>query len=391
MTDNRWRKDLVSKIKRQLNFLKDRKLQFPETLEIISGAKGNLFELGGQDHNSGIAMVVSSPSGKPSFSRILHHRWPNEIHAAVNVWPGCLVALGSHHMGKECMAIYVIQEIIPPKDNDKFGSAILKRVAYRTPQEHTGANSSFWYETDLEIPAADRLVGALREKLYTYNCTEPLYIEWFHSIKNHEKAAILENLNSLPVTQKDEIGIGDSTIKRDAICSTFEQFMESIRLAANDLNENFKDKFVWVMFGFSIKEEKLLCQARLMTNSDGALYPVKPHDTLYQISLEDDDVIGEYMSRYNPMFYKVIFGFASSQMLIKNLYDNGGTVTTIVKYAKCTARPLPAKPKQEPVIPVITASHEDVDQESQESASSDEVSLPVVPEVDESIIPSTTV
>lgn len=384
MTENRWRKDLVSKIKRQLIFLKDRNVQFPESLEIISGAKGNLFELGGQDHNSGIAMIVASPSGKPSFSRILHHRWPNEIHAAVNVWPGCLVALGSHHMGKECMAIYVIQEIIPPKDGEKFGSAILKRVAYRTPQGHTGAGANFWYETEMEIPAADRLVGALREKLYTYNCTEPLYIEWFHSIKNHEKTALLDHLKQIPVKQKDKIGIGDSTIKRDAICSTFEQFMESIRLAANDLNENFKDKFVWVMFGFSIKEEKLLCQARLMTNAEGALYPVKTHDTLYQISLEDDDVIGEYMNQYNPMFHKVVFGFATTQLMIKHLYDNGGTVSTIVKYAKCTARPLPAKEKQEPIAQAVPAVEESEDVLSQESPTNDDVSIPTIPDVQES-------
>jgi hypothetical protein len=338
MVENR-RKDLVTRIKKQMNFLKDRKVNFPETLELVTGAKGNLFEMGGSDHESGIAVIVAAPSGKPSFSRVLHRRWPNEMHAAISIWPGCLVAMGSHYMGKESMAIYSVQELKPGASDKDHGTVTLKRLAYRTSFASTGASPATWYEVDPVIPGVYELVEALKIKLYTYNCTEPVYIEWLHSIKNFEKASLTELVKSAR-GKCDEYGIGDTTVKSDGICVAFDQFMETIKAVADDLNENLKKSFVWVQFGFSLKDDKLICQARHLTNNDGSAWPVQCHEVLYQFSTNDTDEIIAYMDKFNPAYTNVIFGVPYIDILI-NKISNTGTVINFAKYAKCTAHQTP--------------------------------------------------
>ena len=343
---NTWRKDLFTKIKKQLAFLRDRRVEFPEILTLTTGAKGNLFELGGQDHSSGIAVIIAAPSGKPAFSRILHKRWPNELHSAVGIWPGCLVALGSHHMGSENMVIYSVTEV-QQQGPISFGTATLKRLAYKTPFTHSGISPDNWYETEkLSIDVMD-LVAALKKKLYTYNCEDPIFIEWFHEIKKVDKNILFQNTYEKGVNGKlkiGDLGIDESNIQYTGVCTDFEAYMKEIRNVADDLNENFQSKFVYVQFAYFLDEnENLVCQARHFHNVDGPYFPFTPHNTLYTITLDTQEKIDgtlSFMNKYNPAYRRVIFGTSGLGALFNYLTAHKeNTVSNFAKYAKCTSRP----------------------------------------------------
>ena len=367
MAVNTWRKDLFTRIKKQLSFLRDRRVEFPETLTFTTGAKGNLFELGGQDHSNGIAMLVAAPSGKPAFSRILHKRWPNELHAAVGIWPGCLVALGSHHMGSESMAIYSIADV-QSQGMNTFGSVTLKRLAYKTPATHSGPSPDNWYESEIIMIDATDLVTALKKKLYTYNCEDPIFIEWFHDIKKSDKPVIMQNAYETGTSGKLEIGalgIDEPKIQYTGLCTDFNAYMDEIRNVCDDLNENFQSKFVYVQFAYYLNEnDELVCQARHFHNNDGPFFPLIPHHTLYTITMDSQEKIENitsFMNKYNPAYNKVIFGVSGLSMLMNYLTTHKeNTVSNFTKFAKCTARPtfpeaedttsVPVQPEQKEVV-----------------------------------------
>lgn len=337
--DNRWRKELYTKIRRQLQFLRERKIVFPETLVMPTGAKGNVFEFGGQDHASGMAMIVAAPSGKPTHSRILRRRWANELHAAMQVWPGCLVAVGYHSMGKEAMALYAVVKVSITNDKT-FGTVELRQLASKVGNSN---ENKYWYEIE-GIPGVHDMMDALKEKLYWYGCTEPVFVEWFHDIKKADKYALLRacehNYESNGLVQ-DPKGIGDSGIEEEAICNDFEQFMFSVKKIADDLNENYRQRFVWVQFGYYLKSNgSLVCQARLLTNEHGAQFPVVAHPTIYVVEIKEVETIREYMTKFNPDFQRVLFGVPSFDILWKGiLSDPENTMVNFTKYAKCTSRP----------------------------------------------------
>ncbi len=350
MIANRWRKDLFLALRRQLQFLRERPVTFPEILTLSTGAKGNMFELGGQDHSSGMAMIIAAPSGKPTHSRILHRRWPNELHAAMKVWRGCLVAIGYHSMGKEALALYTVENVSISNEKN-FGTVELKRLASKVGNP---SDNKYWYEIE-SIPGVDAMVVALKEKLYYYNCSEPVYIEWFHNIKREDKYALLSSCEARTKERnikQDKKGIGDSSIENEAVCSSFDNFMHTVKKTADDLNENYRQKFVWVQFGYFLKKDgTLVCQARHLTNEYGPKYPVTPHDTMHIVEIKDVNEIREYLAGFNPDFQSVLFGVNNFEVLWKGIRnDPSNTMVNFTKYAKCTGKAmLPAEPQKEKV------------------------------------------
>lgn len=336
--DNRWRKELYTKIRRQLQFLRERKIVFPDVLTLPTGAKGNVFEFGGQDHASGMAMIVAAPSGKPTHSRILRRRWANELHAAMQVWPGCLIAIGYHSMGKEAMALYTVCKVSTTNDKT-FGTVELRQLVSKVGNSN---ENKYWYEIE-GIPGIHDMMDALKEKLYWYGCTEPVFVEWFHDIKKYDKYALLRscehNCEQLGLIQ-DPKGIGDSGVEEEAICTDFEQFMFNVKKIADDLNENYRQRFVWVQFGYYLKPNgSLVCQARHLTNDHGAQFPVATQPILYVVDITHVDVIREYVTKFNPDFQRVLFGVNSFEILWKGiLADPENTMVNFTKYAKCTSR-----------------------------------------------------
>lgn len=348
--DNRWRKELFAKIRRTLQFLRERKIVFPEFLTMPTGAKGNLFEFGGQDHSSGMAMIVAAPSGKPTHSKILHRRWRNELHAAMKVWPGCLVAIGYHSMGKEALALYTVTKVTTTNDKT-FGSVEMKKLASKIGNS---TENRYWYELE-GIPDIHAMMAALKEKLYYYDCTEPIFIEWFHDIRKHDKYALLKSCEKFieehDIT-RDEKGIGDSSVDEESICSDFEQFMFHIKRMADDLNENERSTFVWVQFGYYLKGNgTLVCQARHLVNDLGALHPIVPHPMLHIVEISDVNMIREYISNFNPDFQRVLFGVNSFEVLWRGVKeDPESTMVTFAKYAKCTSRQTPLSEVKEELV-----------------------------------------
>lgn len=336
----RWRRELYTRMCKELEFWKDRKIVLPPVLRMSIGAKGNMFEMGGQNHSSGLAILVASPSGLPSHSRVLRRRYPCELHAAVTIWPGCIVAIGHHSMGKETMALYTVQSV-NRVDTQSFGTVDLRRIAYKSEFD----TNKYWYETDQVIPGVEGLVATLKDKLYEYNCTEPRYIEPFHDMKLVERYALLDRLQARQTKEKvkvDAQGIGDSLVESEAVCDTYENFMESIRRTADDLHENFDYKFVWVLYGYYLKGKTLVCQARHVMNSEGPYHPQDLHHVMHVVKVKDVEEIREYLKKFNPEFHRVLFGTAAFDVLWKGICTNPKeTLVNFTKYAKCTDRILP--------------------------------------------------
>lgn len=362
--DNRWRKELFMKIRRTFQFLRERKIVFPEFLIMPTGAKGNLFEFGGQDHSSGMAMIVAAPSGKPTHSKILHRRWKNELHAAMKVWPGCLVAIGYHSMGKEALALYTVTKVTTTNDKT-FGSVALKKLASKIGNS---SDNSYWYELE-GIPDVHAMMDALKEKLYYYDCTEPIFIEWFHDIRKSDKYALMKScdqfINEYHI-KRDEKGIGDSSVDEESICANFEQFMFHVKKVADDLNENERRTFVWVQFGYYLKANGVLvCQARHLVNDLGSMHPIVPHPMLYIVEVEDVNTIREYLSTFNPDFQRVLFGVSSFEILWRGIKeDPESTMVNFTKYAKCTSRqtPLTQEDKPEPIAEEFDGQEETIEE-----------------------------
>ena len=387
MAVNTWRKDLFSKIKRQISFLRERRVEFPEILEFVTGAKGNMFEFGGQDHSSGVAMIVAAPSGKPGQARILHRRWANELHAAIQIWPGCLVALGSHHMGAESMAIYSIVDAKNQNDFE-FGSVLMKRLAYKTPVTHSGISPDNWYETEsITVDVAD-MVAALKKKLYTYNCEDPVFLEWFHEIKKTDKGVLLKNSYDKGTNGKlkiGKLGIDEPNIQYTGLCTDFESYMREIRNVADDLNENFQSKFVYIHFAYHLNEDDhLVCQARHFHNNDGPYFALTPYHTLYTIVIDSQDKMDgmfAFLNKYNPEYRQIIFGVSGLGVVMSYLNSHKeNTVSNFTKYAKCTSRPtyFERKPVEQPTPkskkskPVVKQEEQDIDVDENDDTTQEE-------------------
>ncbi len=361
--DNRWRKELFTKMRRSLQFLRERKIVFPEFLIMPTGAKGNLFEFGGQDHSSGMAMIVAAPSGKPTHSKILHRRWRNELHAAMKVWPGCLVAIGYHSMGKEALALYVVTKVTTTNDKT-FGSVAMKKLAVKIGNS---SDVTEWYKLE-GIPDVSAMMDALKEKLYYYDCTEPIFIEWFHDIRKNDKYSLLKSYEQFIAEhgiERDTKGIGDNSVDEESICTNFEQFMFHIKKVADELNESERRTFVWVQFGYYLKDNGVLvCQARHLVNDFGAQHPVVPYPMLYIVEVQDVNTIREYLNKFNPDFQRVLFGVSSFEILWRGIKeDPESTMVNFTKYAKCTSRQTPLLPEEkiEPTVDEFDVAEETTD------------------------------
>lgn len=358
MSTTRWRRELWKRVCKELEFLRARNIVFPQTLTISTGARGNLFEFGGQDHSSGVAMIIATPLGTPGFCRVLHNRWANEFHAAVTVWPECLVGIGHHRQGRENFAIYRVKTIELSQNQQDFGKAVLELVT-KTPADYNdGPKTNGWYRQHFADYSQNIniFVDAIKKKLYTPKCTEPIFVEWFREMRYNHVSKLFEGFYTRLQAEghaPDMNGVGDNFyIENDAECPTYDVFMTEIQNLANSLVEDNEYKFVWVHFGYFVDAAgNLNCQARLHCNNDGHFYPTVPVETMFTYIAKGDEGLKEieaYYERYTPAYFRVLFGMETTiwnfvrHIAAKNTPDNPEyyTAARFVRYAKCTFRAL---------------------------------------------------
>ena len=352
MSTTRWRRELWKRVCKELEFLRARNIVFPQTLTISTGARGNLFEFGGQDHSSGVAMIIATPLGTPGFCRVLHNRWANEFHAAVTVWPECLVGIGHHRQGRENFAIYRVKTIELSQNQQDFGKAVLELVT-KTPADYNdGPKTNGWYRQHFADYSQNIniFVDAIKKKLYTPKCTEPIFVEWFREMRYNHVSKLFEGFYTRLQAEghaPDMNGVGDNFyIENDAECPTYDVFMTEIQNLANSLVEDNEYKFVWVHFGYFVDAAgNLNCQARLHCNNDGHFYPTVPVETMFTFIAKGDEglkEIEEYYERYTPAYFRVLFGMETTiwnfvrHIAAKNTPDNPEyyTAARFVRYAK---------------------------------------------------------
>jgi hypothetical protein len=352
----KWREALHSGYFHSFRFLTEKHPKFPQEIEINTGGRGGLFEMGGQRDNSGFAIVVTGPGGHPSHAKILPFRNFNSLHASVDIWPGCMVLVGYHRMGSARFAVYRIESTEPCKKEQQFGTAKLSLVKGHVAGKR-GLDSS-WLDSLIAVhPALKNAFDALYKKLFTFNCTEAMYVEQFHDVTRDEARDVYANVYGADDSKHtlEKSGIGDEYVDVVYDCANFSVFMTQIANDANDLHMN-GNQFVWMQFGFhQARPGEFLCQARLLYNNYGKNAPISIDvQRFYECwILSNDDVtaMSEFFARYLNQFTRTIFGKAILpgdllKMIYKKDQERGEvgqtTITNICRFAKSTNRQLSA-------------------------------------------------
>lgn len=285
-----WNRRLLNLIRTKTSFLNRKIVTFPEELDFPLGPKGNAFELGGQDGTNGLAVIVASPSGKPSSGRILYKRWPNEFHAAINVWPGCIIAIGGHSRGVAHFGYYkVLDCVVSTKEKD---------LPIAKLQLLTAADSTHICEPE-KVFAYDKISTVLREKLFSYNCTTPMYVEWFQDFP----AWLKVNMCKQMFDYCDDInqGLDSSNLSSEAICEEFKYFAESIQNRCISLHREYPDSIVWILTGFKLITDPnndngngdlnfLRSEARIFMSSENDPTKITEADELYFVYTAQKDI-----------------------------------------------------------------------------------------------------
>ena len=243
-------------------------INMPETIELPITFKKSMFEFGGSAKNFGTAMIISDAKGYPSSGKLVKNIFSNGLQAEVSVWPGCLVGIADHNKGSEVFTIYKITEIKEKTEEDLFGTAVAKRIAYKKGNSFTGSTKESWYDNlKSDYWCIEEFSKVLYEKLYTINCIEPMYIEWFGEIKHQlmlRRQFFNVNRNWF------SSGICDSDSIAHSTSPTFTDFYNSLCTRANELSNKEKNRIVVAMIGHYFA----------MTNDDGNVEQITDYENL---------------------------------------------------------------------------------------------------------------
>lgn len=182
--NSNWRKQYYQAILAGLKELCGKSAELPPTLTLPASTKNCMFEFGGSKFSSGTAMVVATPSGFPNSAIVLKQRRKNGLHVSSKVWINCLVGVAHHQYGITNIGIYQVKRINSVSEHsNEVQLTLLAGIAQASPDQTRDPN---WFAPyHRKYPGLKKLVATLLDKLETYNCTTPMYLEPFRVIRKY--------------------------------------------------------------------------------------------------------------------------------------------------------------------------------------------------------------
>ena len=322
--------------------------EYANTMALTLGKNNGLFEMGGCDDQRGYAVIIANPGGglmPPANTKILYNRYPNAQHATFKVWDGCLVGIGSQFRGSKTVNVYRLSDVPQLEDDADYNKKQTCTATLLSTQEIDSLGDS-----------GKKLIAAINTKMATFHCTEPQYINWYIKLNTKERNACLQRL-SFQVQLDD--GLNGSDVKKELYSKTPEMFFTEVRQIADDMAEGRNRvqpiKFVWIWFAYYIgimekengeEQNVLVMHARHVYNDEGSMHPFNIAKNLYYtyipLPTEEDpkpEMYQQFLSQFDKDTQTFTFGCWAEQLT--QALMNGDTRFTMVKYGKCTAKPVP--------------------------------------------------
>jgi len=349
-----WRRQITRAIEDDLRFMNSSKFSPPSKLTLTTGASGTLFEFGGQDDVHGIATIIAAPGGQPSHTRVLNYPEPCGLHSAVTVWPGCVVLIAGHRLGSIRSALYRVDNVIVADGRDQFGKAELTLLG--SIENLTRREDVTWIsEWAAEIPLIVHAYRALMDKLFTFKCTKPMYLEWFRELKSDEYRGISKKM--LEFVQKDQeggnyVGLDGRSVDTENIVNTYDTLIREMTAYADEIHKK-TNHFVWCTLAYlQLEPGEFVVHGRIVHSKYGFRdTEIHVGDRLYIFNVDCDEkveTIDDFFHRHLEEYRRALLGrYRVAKHLFAHIHRNdainglGSTVSAqICRYAQCCHRQL---------------------------------------------------
>lgn len=350
-----WRKQYHKKAIAALKCIVSTHLEsMPEVLTLPASEKICMFEFGGSQHTSGIAMIVATPSGFPNTSIVLSNRKVNGLHVCSKVWVSCLIGVASHQYGIINAGIYRITDIKQlVEDNVDSMVVTAKLVSGATNLSSYQSDMHTWYKhSECKYPGIRKLAHSLIDKLLNYKCVNPTYIEPFKLLRRYTgkdpeftKLLLRTDLDVTEYVSPDvpQYAIFNKCMKKIEEYSSYFAFEKALVTKCQELFT--VHPYVYTYFCHYLKDDSLITQVFICyQQTENDILQVYRQSYMYIHSGIDKcrsyDLESYIKSNYNPTYMATILNVNGGiNQLIKRIEQSKDKCVYVpLKYALCTKR-----------------------------------------------------
>lgn len=345
-----WRTAYYAKAMKTIQVFRRHDAQFPQMLTLPCSTRNCMFEFGGSEYDRGLAMLIAKPSGCPNAGSALHKRRYNELHATIRVWPGSYVAVAAHEKGRVNAAIYIVDEIIKKSTPEEaynttvstnFDDVKLRLVC---SANDVSKNNTDWYQEIAKNPGISGLVAALFNKLFTYRCVTPSYIEPFSRVTPDISDVIVPRMiqcleDSLQDTETTETV--SFSVSTDLNINSFAEYHKQLIDYAAKLSQT--NKFVYTLFRHYLDrdDESLMTETSFVVANTSVVEDLHLAKKvfLYRHRIDDGRTreVDNFMSCYDPSYKKILFNHTILEKLLQGIEESqSGDVLCFGKFILCT-------------------------------------------------------
>lgn len=345
-----WRTAYYTKAMKIIQAFRRHDVQFPEMLTLPCSTRNCMFEFGGSEHDRGLAMLIAKPSGCPNAGSALHKRRYNELHATIRVWPGSYVAIAAHEKGRVNAAIYIVDEIIKKSSPEEAYSSTVSmnfddvKLRLVCSANDVSRNNTDWYQDIARNPGIPGLVMALFNKLFTYRCVTPTYIEPFSRVTPDIFDVIIPRM----VQCLDDSLVNTSTTEtvsfsasNDLNNNSFAEYHKQLVDYATKLSQT--NEFVYTLFRHYIDKDdgSLMTETSFVIANDSVVEDLHLAKKvfLYRHRIDEGRTreVDNFMSYYDPSYKKILFNHTVLEKLLQEIEESQkGDVLCFGKFILCT-------------------------------------------------------
>lgn len=160
-----------------------------------------IWEYGGAKASFGSAVVIGTPDGKAPIPMAAFRKCvPNGTQAAIQIWPGCIVAIATQSRGIGCVLLYRIasvnvkSETNPDTDDPMY---CFKAKLELNKVIDMSENRTIFVKNDLRtINVNSRIVKQAIYKATIFNCEQAIYIRRFFHLNDGYKLWDINTVDS---------------------------------------------------------------------------------------------------------------------------------------------------------------------------------------------------
>lgn len=346
-----WRAAYYTKAMKIIQVFRRHDSQFPQTLTLPCSTRNCMFELGGSEHDRGLAMLIAKPSGCPNAGSALHKRRYNELHATIRVWPGSYVAIATHEKGRANAAIYIVDEIIKKSAPEEAFSATVSmnfddvKLRLVCSANDVSKNNTDWYQEIAKNSGIQALVSALFSKLFTYRCVTPTYIEPFSRVTPDISDIVIPRMiQCLEDSLQDEGNVIETmsfSASTNLNTNSFAEYHKQLVDYATKLSQSYE--FVYTLFRHYLDKEdgSLITETSFIVANESVVEDLHLAKKvfLYRHRIDEGRTreVDNFMSCYDPSYKKILFNHTILEKLLQGISESpSGDVLCFGKFILCT-------------------------------------------------------